>query len=908
MPSIVDGTSQLVGGEFIDGPLRSHGTHSADILAHSDGSLYCVWAEYLQDAGTSNQHTLSLFFSKSNDSGGTWSSPVVIYKPASGNSWVLHPSLSELSSGDIAVVFNWNNFQTNNVSIVRMAIDTDGAEVTAASLVGSTSNGSGRPILVQLTSSFVIYTTYFAAMAGKTTLTVFTASDFTDTSWTPSNSNNWIGSGNYLTDLYVRKLSDGNLLAVYTYIDSVNGSTSGIGLACYRTNVGYRISTDEGSTWSAHTALTTLNGSPGPIPLLGPKEIKAYQVPGGDIEIVFTHSPHFTVFGSATTPAIATSSALTRLIKRDSLLLAVHTGSGDNPGVYVFDFSSGSVFTITTSQIPTLHNSFTDYAVNSDNTRLVLASSSGLQVIDCSDPNPAHWTLLSTLTTSSLGSLRNNSIARVAFQPSSNALWFTYGATTVSNVFGGIIADIDSPSVTDISASGAGSVAGGSISLVGTYAVVANSSTRAYFFDHDGTYRGHSTAPAGTINGIVFGTDGNWYMGTSSNGFKCAYDGTTITTTVYSSTSTPVALPTTVFGGSPSTFPVQIGAEIAFIPTQAVAGMAVLKPSDSSQSMHGIVTNMDLSFPWNATTTRHAIYDNVEDCLYYTALAGSVGRIPNKRGRIKRARFPYSAGVLSTGGINFFDIFNNVPERDYIRNPMLFASGGDLFIYGIYDKWGGTQKIKGAAYLNITEQELQAKAYIRPVMAMRAKIVEITGQNFESKARILPSLSVKAMIARRQGGLIPAPKPDGYTDTHLDVQFKIAPKVKQTTSMESKARLVKAPTANHLDSKAMISVYKPLTARASILRYDKEAVYDMSYSISKLSEASFIGEFRVRGAVSNRHMRAKAVILGNFESEFVGHFLVAPQVSNAAVVHFDFGATNTGTLQTLRARTLIVQP
>lgn len=462
---IIDHTFDSKGIQSLDFQLSPTGTMGGrgDLLRHSNGNLYAVFADTVVSLDNDARDTRHLYFSSSMDGGTTWLPRVEL----TSGYWDDFPALVELGEesaypGHIGIVFHRSasyspteDTHADEHYIYRASVGLDGAlspgagiaavdaTLTSTRIIGVTRKSTGHYTIVTYTPDHISF--YF-----------WTQADFLAGAWSSASKNNIFTGDTHGARL--RKLSNGHFVLLGVTENTVNGTSISAGnVSCDLKAV---VSYDDLSTFTSPQTLIAASSAPA-FNLTGWSSIgdaDLVEMSDGSIQLIFQEFYPYQILSQATnTPLqLPTGSnpigyfrSVAYSPSRNMLFAGSHIVSGTtDDGVYCIDLSapSNAVKRLHTASTPALlDKSINSVAISSDERWIAAATEDGVAILDTwvsgAPGDFADWTVhtLRYGTTPGLyaPTLPNKpSIGSVLFIDS--VLYFFYATTTnVDHCVGG---------------------------------------------------------------------------------------------------------------------------------------------------------------------------------------------------------------------------------------------------------------------------------------------------------------------------------------------------------------------------------------------------------------------------------------------------------------------------------------
>jgi len=788
--SIIDQTINNVGIQTLDFQLSPIEMISGrcDLLRHSDGSLYAVFAKNY----FTNVKERRLYFSRSDDDGLTWLEPVQL----TSGYWDDDPALVQLvdasDTSEIGVVFNravtyLRDAANNQIPYMyRFTVTQTGTVSSAIDIVtGSPSSKQFLGMCKKSTGEFIV-----AAIDGGTTTVTFLENDvFLNNSWTSRNISNMFGaSPNNIYAARLRKLSNGDFIimgAIRSALDGTAGQASNL-----RCDLKAVVSTNDCVSFGAVQSLTSYTAAPkfnldGGWKSVGDADV--VELSDGSLSVVFQEFYPYQALTTTTTPALPSSAGIFNTLAYHAGKNMLFAGSANTfgattVGLYCVDLTNSTVTRLHQSSTPALWNeSIQRVALSADGNYLAVATEGSLDIIDITDDLIENWTITS-LRTSTSPALYNNDIETALFD--GNTLYFFYGSQSgvtrcvggfldVTNIAGGIT-DILVPSALSsttqsIPASSLVFMLDGDIIYPVTGVLVASDGST-------GAGIAYYALSSMTVNPVYNDIHDEIIITSSSVLKRLSYNGSSfslIETQNVTGTGDPLvaAYPQCAF-----MFP---GAGSLWYNSAGYASAVVATYYSYSQDKTlGIIMNSGENY--HAITI---VQDSVQRAGYVTPDTNWYGlghngyvtfEAADNKGRLRYANFPYDTGThtLTTAGVDFYDLVNQSKVGtgfNQIVMPHIWCLADDRIILiaqyfapaesnrqfgtliGILEPDAYKLKAK-ARILGHPTQTFQAKARVRStvVATMTSKARLIYMGCIKVRANIIPrgdqSLLIRAAI------------------------------------------------------------------------------------------------------------------------------------------------------------------
>ena len=453
---------------------------AGSMLSHTDGYVYCVFARnYLNGIDGERR----LYVTRSNDGGVTWSTEVQI----SSGYWDDDPALIQLAgasdhtgsnpilANDLGVVFNRTNaistlLNTDTNAVTRFTFNKEicsGAPGYFSSYDAVNADATQKKWIsvVRTLAGFLICCLPATSINTRLIDEYQNTGLFTENTWTVATpSTNIFPANQQPMSLSVKTLINSDLALVAAYRTALSGSTtaaSNLPGATMRCDMGIAFSTDGGATWSAIQNLTSYPGTPAfdlATGILSVASADLQQTSDGMITVAYQEQtapqymgdgspypfslPGYPSCGQTTNPIYYTASN-----GHSELFIGASDGNQyGNGGVFMFDITGNTQILLNTGSTPTplWGNDVQNIAISPDGTRLAVASaSSGISIINITNPSPASWVPIrdlrtgTTFTGSPTITIAINNIGRVQWD-GNDTIYFSYHASSLaSNVWGG---------------------------------------------------------------------------------------------------------------------------------------------------------------------------------------------------------------------------------------------------------------------------------------------------------------------------------------------------------------------------------------------------------------------------------------------------------------------------------------
>lgn len=745
--------------------------HSSDILYHTNGYLYCVVSEDYANATLERR----LYMYRSTDGGSNWTK---ITNLTSGR-FDQYPCLIQLDTTDIAsdigIVFvGMTTVQASQGIIRRMAVDVDGTQTLAADALTDNPTTSRPVFVVEATPGYKIFTT---SPGFSRSVICYSNTTF--------NLNNWVSESNInVTNVNqeailnrVRRLSNGDYIAVFSARSGLNGGVNGLNTLPDnpRTDLVTVVSTDEGVSWGTPQSITAYSGTAGVSAdgidscLFG----DVIERSDGNLAFLFAEGKSQVMIDSDTTPSLSPTGAF--IGYRQVLYHPVHdyllyAHDGTSGGLYVHNLSTNVITRIHSGSTPAIwRNEVVSMDLSADGTYLVLgtatqglaAADGSLEIFDTTDPDPTLWTVTS-LRVSTSPATAFERIGQVQFLSSGYDFVFTYGNGSGTTVGGKVDASNPVSILTLTSPVSSGNQRGLAINeadnrvygFAGTTIFAINLTTGAAM--HTGTVTGFSSGASypypltyrpDTEEIFMFG-DSSLYR-VVDNGSSFSTVGSALTTTT-----------------NPATFSFSVWRPISGENIIAAGGNTVaagIYCTTEHVWYPGVITTADTNLGWNSTWGQ-SHYSEVEingkNWLFSPDLVTLV-RVTQNTGRLRVGIFAYNTSTHQVNtASDFYDAVNEVrvgTDWDRLQWPRINVDADDRIhvsatrlnlnrttqpkkvITGIIESDAQRFTMR-ATILDLTTRELQMRARIRNTytndLDMRARIV--FAQCIKMLARIVP--------------------------------------------------------------------------------------------------------------------------------------------------------------------------
>lgn len=751
---------QVLGTEIASA--RSEAQHSSDILYHTNGNIYVITSESYSNAVIQRR----LYCYRSTDGGNSYT---LIGGLTSGSFDVL-PSIIQLdttdNNSDIGVVFlRNNNAGLATGTVYRITVDTDGVLSSGVDPITGSPVTSMAPFVINTGSGYRIF---FSVSAITRAVQILDNTSFTTNNWVSFGTINITGVNNECQLRRVRKLSNGDVMALVCARTGLSGSLAGGSFVGenIRSDVFALVSTDNGDTWGTAQNLTNYTGTAGNSKngIDSALSCDFIELSDGSISVLFQEGKSTQVVSSSTVPSLSVAGG--NIGYRQCVYHPIHElliychDSSANGGLFIHKLSDNTVTRLYTGSTPAIWDTrVVSMALSSDGKYLALGTASqgadpasgSVEIIDTTDSNPASWTVTSLRTGSSPATLAER-VTSVAFDGSTYDLIFTY--ENYANIIVGGIVDAETPtSIMTIAApSGVGNTnTPGGLENVGGYlygvrsnlvfAIDKTTGTGSHFSAITGlSATGNFPRPihyiAPTDEFIVFGASTIHRIEDTGSGFSEI--GTTLTTSTDPATFSHVTWSPTdstniiVAGGSSTTIGIYTGIDNVWYPS-------IAHPNDLMLGYSHRMVNTQ--FSELEIDTRQWFVGPDTDRVY---------RFYGHTGRLRVANYPYSSNQLQTAGVDFYDAVNEVrtgDDFDRLFYPRIHALDDDKIIVSS-TRFNITRSTKPKSIVTgIIEPDSQK-------LQLRACIRANTTRTLDSRARIMKTadetINIGALIVFAQ--------------------------------------------------------------------------------------------------------------------------------------------------------------
>lgn len=843
--------------------------HSApgrgDILLHSNGRLYCVWAATYNALVNEKR----IYAAYSTDNGYTWSARFTI----TSGYWDDDPCCVELDeSADIGVVFNRERATVPiSVRLYRVAITTDCLVDSPIDAITGTQDNLKSPSIIRTATTYMLV----GVPSGySTTLTIIeNAGDFTNNSWTRRYTSVLFGSSvAYISTAQLKKLANDHLVIVATFRTAINGTTKDSNL---RYDVGIVFSSTNGATWSAHQQLTNYTDAP-VIDMVGIKSAASaslVQLSDGTLDVMYQEHTPFQVLKSTTTPSLSvggTNVFIQHAIYHATKNLVIFGTKGQSNvtegGLYILALDTGALTRITAATVPAIWSLNINWlALSSDDRYLALATEEGLEVIDTNEAAIPDWTVILSLRDSTSPALYSIKIPWIEFDPdpaSPHVFYFSYSNSGESKVWGGKI-DLNSPGtlvdLRTISSVTPGGSAYGSTGFVGfngehLVSVLAGYIIATAKSDGAGLY---ALAQTGLYTGGFYDDINDEYLYPSSTllyRFRDTGSAFTLSGTIDSS----------VAGNPRVTYPSGYNIMIPGIGALAVALNAGFY-SFNDQSVLGYLVHSEF-LPYLNTflsTDRPGTVLSDKSWIIQPQ-ANSLVFIPlTNEGRLRHGVFTYNSGTLQVATADFYDMADtarvDATDFDELATPRAAVLPDDtVALYTQKLSWLGSPR---HFVPTICLMEPDARR-----VTARIRISNVVTRSLQSQTRIRGA---------------------------------------QAQTVEARVRIV---TAQCIKARVFIvpRVTRTLTARVSIKTW-KSTIVPGTFTVLQTNQTHLVrGYFSAAtGYTGKQGITARVLMQASNVSRVTGHYIVRGVPTQTSPVTFAFGSI-TSHHQTLTAKVRLV--
>lgn len=803
--------------------------HASDILYHTNGYLYCVVSEDYANATLERR----LYMYRSIDGGSAWTK---ISNLTSGRFDTL-PCLIQLDetddNSDIGIVFiAATTSQASSGTIRRMAVDVDGTETLPAdAITGSPSSQT----FVSVVKSASGYKLFYSNGGFTRSVICYSNNSFNLNSWTNESNQNVLGVNQEGRLNRVRRLSNGDYLAVFSARSGLNGTANGSNNVPdnARTDLVAVTSTDEGVSWNSPQSITTYAGTAGVskngIDSVGYGDV--IERNDGRLAFLFAEIKSQVMIDGDTTPSLSPTDGFIGYRKTlyhpvHDYLIYAHDGNG---GVYVHNLATNVITRLHTGSTPAIwRNEVVDMDISADGTYLVCGTASqgfaaddgSLEIFDTTDPDPTLWTVTS-LRTSTTPALAFERVGQIKFLSSGSEFIFTYGNSSGTTVGGRVDAASPTTITAFISPVSSGSQRGLAINEADNRAYGLSSNT-VFAINLTTGAAGHSSTISGftgtasylyplqyfpdTGELILFGD--NTIRRLDDNGSSFTVIGSAITTST-----------------NPASFNFSTWRPLSGSNILASGGNNVpigVYCTNEDAWYPGVMQVLDLNLGWN-TNLGQIHFDEVtlsgKNWLVGPGLV-SIPRVALNTGRLRVGTFTYNTGTsqVDTGSADFYDAVNEVrvgTDWDRLQYPRIHRDAEDRIhvsatrlnlnrttqpkkvITGVIESDAQRFTMRGTI-LKLTTRELEMRARIRNTytneLDMRARIV--FAQCIKMQARIVPrstyTLQMQATIQNTKSNSMTGTFNVEYTQqVRMEGRFFVATGYNGSQSVQIGASIVK---------------------------------------------------------------------------------------------------------------------
>jgi len=298
----------------------------------STGRFVLVWS--IKEATGTDRWGLWM---RVTDTGATsWSDPIRLFTADANYKKYLNPDITELSGGNIGIVYEYRVNSSPTYTVRAIGVDPTGAVVNADhQVLGS---GYRQPTVCKNAAG-----TFYVIARSSTTnyLTKSTSSTFASGSW--SAASNIITTSGEKGDprLTLSKATGGTFLnaLVLSWEQVTTTGTNEV------RNIYWSVSTDNGSTWGAAAAITSLSAGQD-----SNRRPSTWIDSSGNAKTVYRQISKYLLYSSTTTPSIASSP---RCVHYDSVNNRVFIGTGGS-GLCILDLTANTTSYYNTGTTPAL--------------------------------------------------------------------------------------------------------------------------------------------------------------------------------------------------------------------------------------------------------------------------------------------------------------------------------------------------------------------------------------------------------------------------------------------------------------------------------------------------------------------------------------------------------------------------
>lgn len=860
---------QALNTDFQNGLAAGHGY----LIPHTNGRVYCVFARNYFNAVEERR----LFISYSEDQGQTWTVPTQL---TSGN-WDNNPCGLQLTeSDDIGIVFTRRTSTTSTgddeTALSQFSVDPDTLSLTTA--IGEITplfEDYKYPSVVKTSAGYAVFAIPVSYGSNPQVRRWESSEDvfFEPTSWADSDFIDFWGTSDLAPfSLSVRRLSNGHLAAVSAVRTAANGGTGGSDLRAgqvppgiFKLDVYVVFSDDDGVTWGTPQNLTSYAGDPD-LSLSGLKsalDADLVELSDGTIVVAFGEgfTPQF--IGDSTDLSLSTSIFNTAKILYHAThdLILIPSEVSTDGGLFIFDLGAQTVTRLHTGSTPALPNNLVrEIALSADDKYLAVARSTGLDIIDTTDPNPTNWTIDATLNTSSSPATAASGMRFCQFDSTGYILYVSYSSgvsgkwgfrVDASNVAGGIV---------DLTCTAGGTPANSPFVVTPNEIYVVIPTDRISKVNKTTGVQAYSTTFSAQWRNIVYDDlndeliiAGNLFGTPDKEGLHRVADSGSafsVTESFYSG-STPSVSGVVGYASSASN---------TRLANRTIPGVGFYYDVDTAnEGFYSFGQQKPIGFI-TAATYDSAIGENQFNFIYGYGLLDSLGWRASTEGgniatfislansgRLRYGYFPYNAGALqlTTAGVDFYDMVDSS------------AVGS---VYTKLQKVRITADANDSIFAFIRQTDLSDAN--NPYSAM---VGVVTGSS---------GLSMRACIALPPG--------------HMTMRGRIRIQVTQSFSM-----------------RASIGLLRKMSMRAAI-RGQRSVVSGHIFYVERDEETRLRMEFYGgNGTVLPFELSMQAHIIQSRRARMTGHFVVYNAQSGSFQPQF---SAQTGMVQTLAMRALVIKP
>jgi hypothetical protein len=584
MATILDSLRDTRGIRILDTQLDSSSDLAGryDVLYHTNGNIYVAFARTNQSRPDANQVVdRQIWMARSTDGGTTFEAPVQISSRT--GYWHNNPAICQINPADvnspIGLVYTaaskWldtvQNYTTDNYPY-RTMVDTDLVRIAPIDILTNNTYNNDGIVLFRATNRFVV----MCLNSTPDTIAVYeniivdpnTADGFLDNAWTYRTLPSFGGAGttNDLRAFKVRALRNGHLALIGSFTRATKGDIP----LC---DLGVSFSTDDGYTWSAIQYLTNYTGSPllDVIGLDQCLDADIAELENNQLAIVFQEGRPPQTIGYYSDPQFNTSSGRAVAYHAAKNLLFMpnnNSVSGSTvSGIWVYDLTTQAfIFRFIPTGTPPIWSAEVNcVSISTDGKYLAAATSNtstggSVDVWDISATDPAYWTVVTSLRTSTTPAIAGTAVGWCEFTDDKTLL-FSYlnGTGGTNNVWGGKI------DVTNVAAGVTPLLApsGSNIRYLGNISAIPHVNVASdeihigsgYYFwvtkISDGTCpRSYHFSGSNYPGDVSYDSiNDEWVMTQSANVFRLEDDGTNITLLPDTITSTTDPMtPTSILG------------------------------------------------------------------------------------------------------------------------------------------------------------------------------------------------------------------------------------------------------------------------------------------------------------------------------------------------------------------------